>query len=155
MNVKPSQRQLVIRRLALTFILASCVASGATAAADDAFICMEESQEICDQKNRNMAMFIKGRDAFDRGREIGDFTEARGYALALIEDNDPRHGLALMKFIYVQLGLGVHKNLVEAYRWVSADIAAGTQYRRLDLDRIRNQLERLMTPAQLEEAKNP
>ena len=124
-----------------------------TIAADDAFVCMEESQEICDQKNKNMALFIKGRDAFDRGREIGDLREARGYALELIANNDIQHGKALMKFIYVQVGQGVHKNLVEAYRWVAADIASGTDYRRLNLARILDQLTARMTPEELSEAK--
>jgi len=139
------------------FALAAALASGPcvtpSSAAEDAFVCMEESQEICDQKNKNMELFIKGRDAFDRGREMGDMTEARGYALELIARNDQRHGQALMKFIYLQLGQGVHKNLVEAYRWVAADLAAGTEYKRLDLERILDQLSKRMTPEQIGEAK--
>ena len=58
-----------------------------------------------------------------------------------------------MKFIYLQLGQGAHKNLVEAYRWVAADIAAGVTYPRLDLERVLAQVAARMTPEQLAEAK--
>lgn len=114
-----------LKRKATAIALALGMTAATAMAADEAFVCMEETQEICDQNNRNMALFIKGRDAFDQGREIGDFGEARRYALELMANNDSQHGSALMKFIYVQVGLGVHKNLVEAYRWVAADMAAG------------------------------
>ncbi len=142
------------RQFALGLALACSLSASVSVAAEDAFVCMEESQEICDQKNKNMEIFIKGRDAFDRGREIGDFREARGFALELIARNDVGHGSALMKFIYLQVGQGIHKNLVEAYRWVAADIAAGTTYRRLNLERILEQLAGKMTPEQLSEAKH-
>lgn len=122
-------------------------------AAEDAFVCMEETQEKCDQQNRNMALFIEGRDAFDRGREIGDLTEARRIALELIDRQDVQHGKALMKFIYVQVSLGVHRNLVEAYRWIEADIAAGQSYKRLDLKWVQDKLADRMTPEQLAQAR--
>ncbi|MFN0314611.1 MAG: hypothetical protein ACKVQA_06220 [Burkholderiales bacterium] len=145
-------RNIVIGQFLAGAALA-CGPASVSIAADDAFVCMEETQEKCDYENRNMALFIKGRDAFDRGREIGDFREARGYALELIERGDIGHGGALMKFIYLQLGLGVHKNLVEAYRWVAADIAAGATYKRLNLEHILDRLAQKMTPGQLSEAK--
>ena len=47
----------------------------------------------------------------------------------------------------------MHKNLVEGYRWVATDIAAGSKYKRLDLQRILDQLATRMTPEQLAEAK--
>ena len=122
-------------------------------AAEDAFVCMEETQEKCDDENKNMELFIKGRDAFDRGRETGDFREAHDYAAELLARKDMRHGKGLMKFIYLQLGKGAHKNLVEAYRWVAADIAAGMTYPRLDLERVLAQVAARMTPEQLAEAK--
>jgi hypothetical protein len=58
-----------------------------------------------------------------------------------------------MKFIYVQVGQGVHKNFVEAYRWVETDIAAGVTYERLNLKKVRDSLAEKMTPEQLAEAK--
>jgi hypothetical protein len=125
------------------------------AAEEDAFVCMEETQEKCDDENRNIGLFIQGRDAFDRGRESGDLGEARRIARELVDRKDERHGKALMKFVYVQVSLGVHKNFVEAYRWVEADIAAGESYKRLDLAWVRDKLAARMTPEQLAEARKP
>jgi hypothetical protein len=130
-------------------------ASAAEDAAEDAFVCMEETQEKCDYENRNMELFIQGRDALERGRETGDLGEAHRIARELIDRKDEQHGKALMKFVYVQVSLGVHKNYVEAYRWVDADIAAGASYRRLDLNWVRDKLAAKMTPEQLAEAKRP
>jgi hypothetical protein len=140
-------------------LLKGCIALTATLAfppahaADDAFVCMEETQEKCDYENKNMQLFIQGRDAFDRGRESGDLGEARNIARQLIERGDEEHGGALMKFVYVQAIQGVHKNLVEAYRWVAADIAAKAKYKRLNLEWALGQISAKMTPEQLAEAK--
>jgi hypothetical protein len=142
-----------IRQLAAVVAMTCGLSAGPIHAEGDAFVCMEESQEKCDYENKNMELFIKGRDAFDRGREIGDLSEAHGYAAELIARKDVRHGQALMKFIYLQVGQGVHKNLVEGYRWVASDLAAGTTYKRLDLQQILDQLAARMTPEQLAEAK--
>jgi hypothetical protein len=142
---------------AFTILLLAGAAGGFSAApvsaAEDAFVCMEESQEKCDYENRNMDLFIQGRDAFDRGRESGDFNEARRIARELMDRKDMQHGKALMKFIYVQVSLGVHKNYVEAYRWLEADIAAGQTYQRLDLKWVQEKLAAKMTPEQLAEVK--
>jgi hypothetical protein len=142
-----------IRSLAAVAALGCSLAGGQVRAEGDAFVCMEESQEKCDYENQNMDLFIKGRDAFDRGREIGDLSEAHGYAAALIERKDLKHGQALMKFIYIQCGLGGHKNQVQCYRWIAADIAAGAKYQRLDLQRTLDQVAARLTPEQLAEAK--
>ena len=144
---------LVIVLLAAAIGVGSGFFATPVGAAEDAFVCMEETQEKCDQENRNMALFIEGRDAFDRGREIGDFREAHDIAAELFARQDLRHGKGLMKFIYLQLGQGAHKNLVEAYRWVAADIAAGMTYPRLDLERVLAQVAARMTPEQLAEAR--
>ena len=155
MNMKPTNS--AIRRRAGAFALAGALACGAwfgvAVAADDAFVCMEESQEKCDYENKNMELFIKARDAFDRGREVGDLKEARDTAMELINRGDAKHGKGLMIYIYVQVGLGVHKNLVEAYRWVASDIAAGTTYPRVNLNGVLEKLTARMTPEQLAEAK--
>ena len=144
---------LVIVLLAAVFGACGGLFAAPAGAAEDAFVCMEETQEKCDRENRNMALFIEGRDAFDRGREIGDLTEARRIARELIDRQDAQHGKALMKFIYVQVSLGVHKDLVEAYRWIDADLAAGQSYKRLDLKWVQQKLAEKMTPEQLAEAK--
>lgn len=139
-----------VRRLAALAAVGTLVATGtAPAAEDDAFVCMEESQAQCDYQNKNMELFIKGRDAFDAGRESGDLSDARGYAAELMARKDLQHGKGLMKFIYLQFAQGTHKNLVEAYRWVAADLAAGVEYKRLDLKRVLDQIAARMTPEQL------
>ena len=144
---------LVIVLLAAAIAVGGGLFAAPAGAAEDAFVCMEETQEKCDRENRNMALFIEGRDAFDRGREIGDLTEARRIARELIDRQDAQHGKALMKFIYVQVSLGVHKDLVEAYRWIDADLAAGQSYKRLDLKWVQEKLAEKMTPEQLAEVR--
>jgi hypothetical protein len=120
-------------------------------AENEAFVCMEDTQEKCDYENKNLELFIKGRDAFERGREMGDLGEAHKIARELMDRKDSKHGNALMKFIYLQVGQGDHKNIVEAYRWIEADLAAGVSYARLDLQRIRDKLLARMTPEQAAE----
>jgi hypothetical protein len=149
-------REIAVRMATLltaAAVILGAMATAPAAAEEDAFVCMEETQEKCDDENRNIGLFIQGRDAFDRGRESGDLGEARSIARELIDRKDARHGKALMKFVYVQVSLGVHKNFVEAYRWIEADIAAGESYKRLDLAWVRDKLAARMTPEQLAEAR--
>lgn len=161
--------RLPLRRAALAALVAGSLAGTLTItapaiAADDAtddgagkkdaFVCMEETQEKCDYENENISIFMKAHDAFDRGRETGDLSEAHGYAAKLIERGDLKHASLLLRYIYWQVGQGVHKNLVQGYRWVTTDIAEGrTKYGRLDLQLILRKLEALMTPEQLAEAR--
>lgn len=150
----------ITRRARLTLLAAALAAAGSLVApaslgAEDAFVCMEETQEKCDYENRNMELFIQGRDAFDRGREIGDFTEAHDIAAELMARKDLKHGKALMKYIYLQFAQGAHKDLVQAHRWVAADLAAGVTYPRLDLRWVLDRMAGRMTPEQLAEAKRP
>jgi hypothetical protein len=149
------ERHPGVRQLAAVVVLACGLSAVPVDAADDGFVCMEESQEKCDYENKNMELFIKGRDAFDRGREIGDLSEAHDYAAELIARNDLKHGQALMKYIYLQFAQGAHKDLVQAHRWVAADLAAGVTYPRLDLRWVLDKMAGRMTPEQLTEAKRP
>ena len=153
MTRNPFGTQSRVRLFVAGVVLVGAFSGASANAADDAFVCMEETQEKCDQENRNIQLFIRGRDAFERGRESGDLGEARKYALELIERKDAEHGKALMKYIYMQVAQGVHKDPVEAYRWVAADIAAGASYSRLNLERVLEQLAAKMTPEQIAEAK--
>jgi hypothetical protein len=139
--------------LAAAVAIAAALAPAPAAGADDAFVCLEDTQEKCDWENKNLELFVKAHDAFDRGREKGDLTEARNYALELISRKDERHGKAIMKYVYMQVGMGVHRNYVEAYRWLSSDLASGAKYARLDLERTRDRLAAKMTPEQLAEAR--
>lgn len=153
MNRTTFERRCKLCLLAAAITLAYSFSGIPALAAGDAFVCMEQTQEKCDYENKNIDLFIKGRDAFEHGREIGDLSEARNFALELLERKDTKHGKALMKFIYLQVGQGVHKNFVEAYRWVQADIDAGVTYPRLNLERVRDSLAEKMTQEQLAEAK--
>jgi len=125
----------------------------APALAEDAFVCMEETQEICDQKNKNLDTYIRAHDAYDRGRETGDLSEAYKLARELISNDDAKHGKSIIRQIYIQAALGTHKNYVEAYRWVAQDIAAGVSYKALRMDKILESIAEKMTPEQLAEAK--
>lgn len=140
------------RRVACALVLTAFTAAPGVSA-EDAFVCMEETQQKCDDENHNLALFIKGHDAFDRGREAGDLGEARRIALELIARKDERHGKTLMKYIYMQVGQGVHRNYVEAYRWLAADMASGTRYSRLSLEGTLDRLMTKMTPEQIAEAR--
>jgi hypothetical protein len=153
MKKNPFAMHSSIRLLVAGIFVAGSLSGVPAIAEEDAFVCMEDTQEKCDFENRNMALFIQGRDAYERGRETGDLGEARKFALELIERQDTRHGKALMKYIYMQVAQGIHKDPVEAYRWVAADIAAGASYARLNLERVRDQLAAKMTPEQLDEAR--
>lgn len=140
---------------AIAFASLLAIAPARAGAADDAFVCMEETQEICDRQNRNLDLFIQGRDVFDSDREIGDFTKSRAIGRELVARGDEAHGQALLKFIYVQVSLGVHRNFVEAYRWIDDEIASGVKFRRLDLGWVRDKLAARMSPEQLAEARKP
>lgn len=153
LRVERARALRALRRLPVALFLAFGLSAALPVMAEDAFVCMDESQEKCDYENRNMELFIKGRDAFDRGRDSGDLSEARAHAAELMARDDMRHGKGLMKYVYLQFAQGTHRNLVEAYRWVAADIAAGITYPRMDLDRLLRQIAARMTPEQLEEAR--
>ncbi len=125
----------------------------APALAEDAFVCMEETQAICDQKNKNLDIYIKAHEAYDHGRETGDLSEAYALAKQLVANDDTKHGKSIIRQIYIQVALGTHKNVVEAYRWVAADIAAGVSYKQLKMEKVLASIAERMTPEQLAEAK--
>ncbi len=144
-------------RIAAAWLAAGVALGGGLACApvlaEDAFVCMEETQEICDQKNKNLATYIKAHEAYDRGRETGDLSEAYRLAKELVTNDDTKHGKSIIRKIYIQAALGTHKNYVERYRWVAADIAAGVSYKQLRMDKILESIAQKMTPEQLAEAK--
>lgn len=125
----------------------------APALAEDAFVCMEESQAICDQKNKNLDTYIRAHEAYDRGRETGDLSEAYTLAKELVANDDAKHGKSILRQIYIQTALGTHKNYVQAYRWVAEDIAAGVSYKQLKMDKILESIAQKMTPEQIAEVK--
>jgi len=119
---------------------------------EDSFKCISEDEKECAFENESMALFIKGRDAYDKGRETGDLSQARTIAQELVQRKN-KYGKRMMKMIYMQLATGTHKNFVEAYRWLQEGIANDEKYSRLDLNRVINQLSAKMTPEQLAEAQ--
>ena len=144
-------------RIAAALLATGSVLGGglacAPALAEDAFVCMEETQEICDKTNKNIATYIKAHDAYDSGREIGDLSEAYALAKELVANDDAKHGRSILRQIFIQAALGTHKNYVQAYRWVAEEIAAGTSYKQLKMDKVLESIAQKMTPEQIAEAK--
>ena len=139
--------------LASSLLLCIAVAhSPLRAEEEDAFKCLSGDEKECAFENESMALFIQGRDAYDKGREIGDLSEARKIAKELVQRKN-KYGKRMMKMIYMQLATGTHKNYVEAHRWLQEGIANDEKYARLDLNRVMDQLSAKMTPEQLAEAQ--
>ena len=95
-----------------------------------------------------LAMYLVGRDAYDRGRVDGDFTEARMWALKAWEAKFFPAAKMLFKMVHMQVGEGNHKNFVEGHAWLTMAIADGRDY----LVPWRRRLEAKMTPAEIAEA---
>lgn len=150
--MKNSTRTL-LHALVSGLILSTAVGQlPARAEDEEAFKCLSEDEKECAFENESMALFIKGRDAYDKGRETGDLSEARKIAQELVQRKN-KYGKRMMKMIYMQLATGTHKNFVEAYRWLQEGIANDEKYARLDLNRVLNQLTARMTPEQVAEAQ--
>lgn len=150
--MKTNRSRIAAAWLAAGVALGSGLAC-APALAEDAFVCMEETQEICDQKNKNLETYIKAHEAYDLGRQNGDLSEAYVLAKQLIANDDAKHGKSIIRQIYIQCAMGTHKNRVQSYRWVAADIAAGVSYKQLKMDKVLEAIAEKMTPEQLAEAK--
>ena len=124
--------------------------------AQEGFVCPLEDEKECAYENESLSLFIKGRDAYDHGREIGDLSEAREIGYRLVERNK-KNGKALLKMIYMEIRMGGHKNYVQAYDWVQEAIKRNESYARLDFQTVLDALKKRMTPEQLAavEAKYP
>lgn len=132
---------------ALTLVMATFTAQIAHAQ-QDGFVCPYEDEKECAFENESLSLFIKGRDAYDRGRETGDLSEAReiGYQLAARKN---KNGRALLKMVYMEIRNGGHKNYVQAYDWVQEAMQRNETYARLDYQTVLNSLKKRMTPEQL------
>lgn len=95
-----------------------------------------------------MAIYRLGRTAYENARGSGDFTEALRLSRQLAAMDD-KNGERLLKMVHMQLGWGAHKDHVQAYVWLSEDMAAGDDY----LDKWIRMLAEKMTPEQLAEAR--
>ena len=134
-------------RVSLT-TLALVVTSVPYAYAEEGFTCPLEDEKECAFENENLSLFIKGRDAYDHGREVGDLSEARdiGYQLAARKN---KNGRVLLKMIYMEIRMGGHKNYVQAYDWVQEAMQRNESYARLDFQTVLDSLKKRMTPEQL------
>ncbi len=134
-------------RVTLT-TLALIITSVPSAYAEDGFVCPLEDEKECAYENESLSLFIKGRDAYDHGREIGDLSEAReiGYQLAARKN---KNGRILLKMIYMEIRMGGHKNYVQAYDWVNEAMQRNESYARLDFQSVLDSLKKRMTPEQL------
>ena len=94
------------------------------------------------------AMYLIGREAYDEARETGDFGEAYMWATRAREAGF-LGGKMLFKMVHLQAGQGLHKDAVEAHRWISTAIADGEDY----LVPWKRRLEARMTPEELAEAR--
>ena len=146
--LKRKSRSPKLSLLLAALLTIGCVSITATAhAEEDAFVCPTDDIKKCDYENESMALFIQGRDAYDHGREIGDLTEARALGKKLVERKN-KNGKVLMKMIYMQIGMGGHKNYLEAYHWVEEAIANNERYARLDMNGLLEKLSQRMTDAE-------
>ena len=128
--------------------LALIITSVPSAYAEDGFVCPLEDEKECAYENESLSLFIKGRDAYDHGREIGDLSQAReiGYQLAARKN---KNGRILLKMIYMEIRMGGHKNYVQAYDWVEEAMQRNESYARLDFQSVLDSLKKRMTPEQL------
>jgi hypothetical protein len=111
--------------------------------------CASIDEEICKaEKDEQMVIYTQGRNAYETARTSGDFTEAYKLARKLALAGD-KNGERLRKMVIMQLGWGAHRDYVQAYRWMSDDIADGVDYAPLWRDKLTGK----MTPDQLAQAK--
>jgi hypothetical protein len=133
--------------MGLVFCAAIALSESRFAAAEPA--CTSDDEAVCKaEKDARIAMYIKGRNAYENARMTGDYTEAFtvSHKLALTGD---KNGERLLKMVFIQLGRGEHKDLVQAYGWLSDGVADGLDYVSL----WRNKLVEKMSQEQLVEAK--
>lgn len=131
-------------------VIASVTATlGMHAVAAEMPVCESEDEAACmADRDERVAIYAKGRDAYDNARTSGDFSEALILSRQLASKGD-KNGERLLKMVHLQLGWGAHKNFIQAYGWLSEGIAGGGDH----LVRWRNLLAEKMTPEQLAEAK--
>jgi len=148
-NVSVVERSIIA--LAISFALAVVpVASGISPATAAETHCPSEDDSAPCQtdKDDRVAVYVRGRNAYDTARTSGDFSEALALSRRLAAQGD-KNGERLLKMVYLQLGWGAHRDYVQAYVWLSEGIASGADY----LVRWRKILAEKMTSEQLAEAK--
>ena len=92
-------------------------------------------------------MYLIGREAYDKARKTGDFSEAYMWATRAREAGF-LGGKMLYKMVHLQAGDGLHHDFVEAHQWLSRAIDDGAEY----LIPWRRRLETKMTNEQITQA---
>jgi hypothetical protein len=95
-----------------------------------------------------MAVYMQGREAYEAARDTHDFSKALEIARDLDRSHD-KNGERLLKMVHLQLARGGHKDLVQAYSWLTEDLVAGKGY----VGVLRKGLIEKMSPEQLRLAK--
>jgi hypothetical protein len=135
--------------LAVSFVLFIAFALSGMGIANADTACASDDEAACKaEKDARMEMYSAGRNAYENARTSGDFTAAYTLARKLVSTGD-KNGERLFKMVNMQLGWGAHKDLVQAYLWLSEGIADGVDYVPL----WRDKLAEKMSPEQLAEAK--
>lgn len=134
-------------KFAAPFLLVLVMCTGAVQAAMEDCARGPEGN-LCKAENGDVhAMYLIGREAYDRARETGDFSEAYLWAVRAREAGF-LGGRMLFKMIHLQAGQGHHHDKVEAHLWITKAIAEGEDY----LVPWRRRLEAIMTPEQFKAA---
>jgi len=143
-------RMLIGLAFALGSVFALFPGGTATMAIAEEATCPEgdESLECKAQAGDRVALYVLGRNAYESGRESGDFTEALRMARQLDASGD-KNGDRLLKMVHLQLGWGGHNDYVQAYVWLSEGIADGKDY----LVSWRSRLAEKMSPDELAQAQ--
>jgi hypothetical protein len=143
-------RMLIGLAFALGLVFAPFLRGTATMALAEEATCPEgdESIECKAQAGDRIALYVLGRNAYESGRESGDFTEALRLARQLDASGD-KNGDRLLKMVHLQLGWGGHTDYVQAYVWLSEAMAGGKDY----LVTWRSRLAEKMTPDELAQAQ--
>lgn len=135
--------------LAGSLALVLAFAAGDIGATSAETRCLSGDEAICKaEKDEQMAIYAQGRNAYEGARTSGDFTEAYKLARKLALAGD-KNGERLRKMVIMQLGWGAHRDYVQAYRWMTEEIADGVDYAPL----WRDKLTVKMTRDQLTQAK--
>ena len=141
--------KLKLTGLAVSLALYAAFAMGGIRFASAEPACASEDEAVCKAENdERVTMYGAGRNAYENARTTGNFTEAYTIARKLASSGD-KNGDRLYKMVNMQLGWGAHKDLVQAYVWLSEGVADGVDYVPL----WRDKLAEKMTPEQLAEAK--
>lgn len=103
---------------------------------------------LCAAENGDpRAMYIVGREAYEKARQTGDFSEAHKWAVRA-KEADFLSGRMLYKMVHLQAGDGHHQDFVEAHGWLSQAIDDGSEY----LVPFRRRLEAKMSREQIAQA---